>query len=298
MEWLNYHHLLYFWLAAKEGSVTQAAAELRLAQSTVSAQIRQLEHVLDERLFRREGRRLVLTDVGRTVYRYAEEIFGLGRELLDVVRDRPTGRPLRFNVGIADQVPKLIAHRLLRPALALDVPVRLVCHEGKTTALLGELATHQLDVVITDAPIGSDTNVRAFNHPLGECGVSLFGTAPLVRAVRRGFPRSLSGTPLILPTVGTVLRRTLDQWLDGHGIRPNVVAEVEDSSLLQVFGQGGLGLFPAPTPLERDLTRQYGVRVAGRLRDVRERFYAISVERRLRHPAVVAVSQAARNVIA
>jgi LysR family transcriptional activator of nhaA len=297
MEWLNYHHLLYFWLAAKEGGVTQAAAELRLAQSTVSAQIRQLEHVLDERLFRREGRRLVLTDVGRTVYRYAEEIFGLGRELLDVVRDRPTGRPLRFNVGIADQVPKLIAHRLLRPALALDVPVRLVCHEGKTATLLGELAVHALDVVITDAPLGSDTNVRAFNHPLGECGVSIFGTAKQARAVRRGFPRSLAGAPFLLPTLGTVLRRTLDQWFDAHDVRPIVVAEVEDSSLLTVFGQSGLGLFPGPTALERDLCKQYGLTVAGRLRDVRERFYAISVERRLRHPAVVAVSEAARSVI-
>ncbi len=298
MEWLNYHHLLYFWLAAKEGGVTQAAAELRLAQSTVSAQIRQLEHVLDERLFRREGRRLVLTDVGRTVYRYAEEIFGLGRELLDVVRDRPTGRPLRFNVGIADQVPKLIAHRLLRPALALDMPVRMVCHEGKTQALLGELAVHQLDVVITDAPLGSDTNVRAFNHPLGECTVTIFGTAPRAKAVKRGFPTSLAGAPLLLPTVGTVLRRTLDQWFDARDIRPNVVAEFEDSSLLTVFGQGGLGLFPGPTALERDICKQYGVTVAGRLRDVRERFYAISVERRLRHPAVVAVSEAARTVIA
>lgn len=298
MEWLNYHHLLYFWLAAKEGGVTQAAAELRLAQSTVSAQIRQLEHVLDERLFRREGRRLVLTDVGRTVYRYAEEIFGLGRELLDVVRDRPTGRPLRFNVGVADQVPKLIAHRLLRPALALDVPVRMVCHEGKTQALLGELAVHQLDVVITDAPLGSDTNVRAFNHPLGECGVTIFGIAPRAKAVKRGFPRSLSGAPLLLPTVGTVLRRTLDQWFDTHDVRPNVVAEFEDSTLLTVFGQGGLGLFPGPTAIERDLCTQYGLTVAGRLRDVRERFYAISVERRLRHPAVVAVSEAARTVIA
>ena len=151
VEWLNYHHLLYFWFAAKEGSVTQAAQKLRLAQSTVSAQIRQLEHVLDERLFWRRGRRLVLTDVGQTVYRYAEEIFGLGRELLGAIRDRPTGRPLRFAVGIADQVPKLIAHRLLSPALALDVPVRLFCTEGKTVELLAELATHQLDVVITDA---------------------------------------------------------------------------------------------------------------------------------------------------
>ncbi len=298
MEWLNYHHLLYFWLAAKEGSVTQAAAELRLAQSTVSAQIRRLEEVLDERLFRREGRRLVLTDVGRTVYRYAEEIFGLGRELLDVMKDRPTGRPLRFNVGIADQVPKLIAYRLLSPALSLDVPVRVVCNEGKTAQLLGELATHQLDVVITDTPLGSDTSVRAFNHLLGESSVTIYGTAARVRDVRRRFPRALGGAPFLLPTPGTMLRRALDQWFAAHDLRPNVVAEFEDSGLLKVFGQAGLGLFPGPTVLEKEIRRQYGVVVAGRLPDVRERFYAISVERRLKHPAVVAVSEAARNTLA
>jgi LysR family transcriptional activator of nhaA len=296
-EWLNYHHLLYFWLAAKMGSVTEAAAELRLAQSTVSTQIRQLEHVLDERLFRREGRRLVLTDVGRTVYRYAEEIFGLGRELMDAVKDRPTGRPLRFNVGVADQVPKLIARRLLAPAFTLDVPLRIVCNEGKTAQLLGQLATHQLDVVITDAPLGSDTSVRAFNHPLGESGITIFGTAARVRSVRGRFPQSLTGAPLLLPAEGTTLRRALDQWVAARELRPLVVAEFEDSALLKVFGQSGLGLFPGPTVLEREIRRQYGVVVAGRLPDVRERFYAISVERRLKHPAVVAISQAARTTL-
>ena len=297
MEWLNYHHLLYFWLAAKEGSVTNAAGELRLAQSTVSAQIRQLEHVLGERLFRREGRRLVLTDVGRTVFRYAEEIFGLGRELLDVVKDRPTGRPLRFNVGVADQVPKLIAHRLMAPALALDVPIRIVCQEGKTSALLSELATHQLDVVLTDTPLGSDTSVRAFNHLLGDTGVSIYGVAALARGVRRRFPQALTAAPMLLPTEGTALRRTLDQWFASQDIRPRIAAEFEDSALLKVFGQSGLGLFPAATALEKPICKQYGVVVAGRLADVRERFYAISVERRLKHPAVVAISHAARATL-
>ena len=298
MEWLNYHHLLYFWLAAKEGSVTRAADELRLAQSTVSAQIRQLEHLLGERLFRREGRRLVMTDVGRMAYRYADEIFGLGRELLDAVKDRPTGRPLRFNVGIADQVPKLIAHRLLAPALAFDVPIRIVCREGKTTHLLGELATHALDVVITDAPLGPDTSVRAFNHLLGESGVTIYGTADRARGVRRRFPRSLTGAPFLLPAEGTTLRRTLDQWFAAHDVRPTVVAEFEDSALLKVFGQHGLGLFPGASAIEKQICRQYGVVVAGRLEDVRERFYAISVERRLKHPAVVAISGAARATLA
>jgi LysR family transcriptional activator of nhaA len=297
MEWLNYHHLLYFWLTAKEGSVTQAASELRLAQSTVSAQIRQLEHVLDERLFRREGRRLVLTEVGHTVYRYAEEIFGLGRELMDAIKDRPTGRPLRFNVGIADQVPKVIAQRLLAPAFTLDTPVHVICTEGKPAQLLGQLATHQLDVVIADAPLGPDVSVRAFNHLLGECGISLFGTAARVRPVRRGFPKSLTGAPLLLPAEGTTLRRALDQWFAARDLRPAVVAEFEDSALLTVFGQSGLGLFPAPTPLEGEIRRQFGVVVAGRLADVRERFYAISVERRLKHPAVIAISEAAHETL-
>ena len=298
MEWLNYHHLLYFWLASKEGSVTRAADELRLAQSTVSAQIRQLEHLLGERLFRRQGRRLVMTDVGRMVYRYADEIFGLGRELLDAVKDRPTGRPLRFNVGIADQVPKLIAHRLLAPALALDVPIRIVCREGKTTHLLGELATHALDVVITDAPLGPDTSVRAFNHLLGESSVTIYGTAASARGIRRRFPGSLTGAPFLLPAEGTTLRRTLDQWLAAHDVRPTVVAEFDDSALLKVFGQHGLGLFPGPSAIEKQICRQYGVMVAGRLEDVRERFYAISIERRLKHPAVVAISGAARATLA
>ncbi len=297
MEWLNYHHLLYFWLAARAGSVTRAAEELRLAQSTVSAQIRRLEDVLGERLFRREGRRLVPTDVGRIVFRYAEEIFALGRELLDAVKDRPTGRPLRFTVGVADQVPKLVAHRLLGPALALDVPVAVVCLEGKTVDLLGDLATHQLDVVLTDTPLGPDTSVRAFNHLLGESGITIFGTAAHVRAVRRRFPRSLAGAPLLLPTAGTTLRRALDQWFAAHELRPRVVAEFEDSALLTVFGQAGLGLFPGLTVLEKEIRRQYGVGVAGRLDDVRERFYAISVERRLKHPAVVAISEAARSTL-
>lgn len=297
MEWLNYHHLLYFWLAAREGSVTAAADELRLSQSTVSAQIRRLEHVLDERLFRREGRRLVLTDVGRTVYRYAEEIFGLGRELLDVVKDRPTNRPLRLNVGVADQVAKPIAQRLLAPAFALDVPVRLICTEGKTSQLLGQLATHQLDVVLTDAPLGSDTSVRAFNHLLGESGITIFGTAARARAVRRRFPASLAGAPMLLPAEGTMLRRALEQWFAAREVRPTVMAEFEDGALLTVFGQTGLGLFPGPTVLERDI-RRHGVVVAGRLPEVRERFYAISVERRLKHPAVVAISEAARTTLA
>ena len=295
MEWLNYHHLLYFWVVACHGSVTRAAAELRLAQPTVSTQLRTLEAMLGEKLFARTGRRLVLTDVGRLVFRYADEIFGLGRELLETVKGRPTGQPMRLTVGIADAVPKLIAYRLLRPALAVAEPVRIICREDKPDRLLAELAIHELDLVLSDAPIGPTTKVRAFNHLLGECGVTFFGTPALARTCRRGFPRSLGGAPVLLPTDNTALRRSLDDWFESEDVRPRVVSEFEDSALLMAFGQAGMGLFPAPSAIERQVRSQYGVVVVGRLDAVCERFYAISGERRLKHPAVVAISEAARQ---
>ena len=295
MEWLNYHHLLYFWLTVKTGSVTAASDELRLSQSTVSAQIRSLERALDEKLFRRHGRRLVPTDVGQVVFQYAEEIFGLGRELVDAVKDRPTGRPLRLNVGVADVLPKLVAHRLVAPALALDAPVRLVCTEGKPPQLLAELALHDLDVVLSDTPADPGVAVRVFTHLLGECDVVLVAAPTLAERHRRGFPRSLAGAPLLVPGTGTSLRRALEQWLTSVDLHPRVVGEFEDSALMQAFGREGVGIFPIPSVIERDVCRQSGVRVVGRLPDVRERFYAISAERRLKHPAVVAISSAARN---
>ena len=295
MEWLNYHHLLYFWLAAKTGSVTQASDELRLSQSTVSAQIGALERSLDEKLFRREGRRLVPTDVGQVVFQYADEIFALGRELVDTVKDRPTGRPLRLNVGVADVLPKLVAHRLLAPALTLGVPVRLVCTEGKPPQLLAELALHRLDVVLSDMPADPGVAVRVFTHLLGECEVVLVAAPALAARYRRGFPRSLDGAPLLVPGTGTSMRRALEQWIESLGIHPRVVAEFEDTALMQAFGREGVGIFPIPSVVERDVCRQSGVRVVGRLPDVHERFYAISAERRLKHPAVVAISSAAKN---
>ncbi len=295
VEWLNYHHLLYFWVVARKGGVSAASAELRLAQPTISGQIRALEDSLGEKLFRRVGRRLVLTEMGHTVFRYADEIFSLGRELLDAVKGRPTGRPIRLLVGVADAVPKLIAHRLLEPALRLPEAIRIVCREDKPERLFAALSVHALDLVLSDAPIGPGINVRAFNHLLGECGVTFFGSARLAAAHRRGFPRSLDGAPVLLPAENTTLRRSLDQWFDAQGVRPVVTSEFEDSALLKVFGQAGVGLFAAPSVIEAEVCRQYGVRVVGRVASVRERFYAISVERRLKHPAVVAISEAARG---
>lgn len=295
MEWLNYHHLLYFWVVAKEGTIAAACKELNLAQPTISAQLRVLEDSLGEKLFTRVGRNLALTETGRVVYRYADEIFSLGRDLMDTLKGRPTDRPLRLTVGVADVLPKLVAYRLLEPAFQLPEPVQLICHEGSPARLLTQLATYELDLVLSDSPIGPDVKVRAFNHLLGECGVSIFGTKELATKYRRRFPSSLDGAPFIIPTGNTALRRAMEHWFDSEDIRPLVVGEFEDSALLKVFGQAGAGLFIAPTVIEKEVQRQYSVRVVGRLESVRERFYAISVEKKVKHPAVVAIADEARE---
>ena len=297
MEWLNYHHLLYFWTVAREGSVARACQRLHLSQPTISGQLRALEEALGEKLFTREGRGLVLTEVGRTVYSYADEIFSLGRELMDNLRDRPTGRPLRLAVGIADVVPKLIAYRLLEPALALPERVQMTCREDKPERLLAELALHGVDLVLADAPLSPSIRIRAFSHLLGECGICFFGVPALAAAYRRRFPASLEGAPLLLPTDNTTLRRSLDQWFDLQGVHPHVVGEFEDTALLKVFGQAGAGLFAAPAAIEQEVRKQYGAVVVGRVEQIRERYYAISAERRLKHPAVVAISEAAHHRI-
>jgi LysR family transcriptional activator of nhaA len=295
MDWLNYHHLLYFYTVAKEGSVSRAAKQLRLAQPTLSGQIRKLEEAFDEKLFARSGRHLVLTEMGQVVYRYADEIFTLGRELTDTLRGRPTGRPSKVSIGIADVVPKHITHRLLEIALELPEPVQIVCHEGKTERLVADLAVQGYDLVITDAPLPAHVSVKAYNHLLGACSVSLFATPALAKSLRGRFPKSLDGAPMLLPTSNTSLRRSLDQWLQRCEVRPRIVAEFEDSALLKVFGKHGHGVFPAPSVLEREIQTQYGVRALGRAAEVSERFYAITAERRIKHPAVAAITEAARD---
>jgi LysR family transcriptional activator of nhaA len=295
MEWLNYHHLLYFWVVAREGGLVPAGKVLRLTHPTLSAQIHALEARLGEKLFTRVGRKLTLTEVGRVVFRYAEEIFQLGGELVDTVKGRSSGRPLRLEVGVVDVVPKLVVRRLLEPALGLDQPVRLVCHERSFDSLLADLALHALDIVISDAPVPTGSSVRAFNHLLGETGVSFFGVRRLVQEYQRGFPRSLDGAPMLLPLEDLTLRRSLNQWFDRHHIKPQVVAEFEDSALLEAFGESGLGIFAAPSAVEREVMAQHGVQLLGRASEVRERFYAVSVERRLKHPAVLAISEGARH---
>jgi LysR family transcriptional activator of nhaA len=280
---------------AREGGVTKASEQLRLAQPTISGQLKALEEALGEKLFERTGRRLVLTDVGRVVYRYADEIFTLGRELQDTLKGRPTGRPVRFTVGVADAVPKLVAYRLLQPALTLPEPVHVVCREDKPERLLSELGLHSLDLVLSDAPASPGVNVKAYSHLLGETPVAFFGTEALAAAHGKGFPRSLDGAPVLLPTEGSSLRRSLEQWFDAEGLRPRVVGEIEDSALLKVFGQAGTGLFPAPVAIEAEIRVQFGVRVVGRVDAVKARFYALSAERKLKHPAVLAIREAARS---
>jgi LysR family transcriptional activator of nhaA len=294
MEWLNYHHLLYFWTVARLGSVSRASAELRLTQATVSAQVKSLAKSLGEELFRKSGRHLALTETGRLAFRYADEIFSLGQEMLGTLKGRSEGRLARLTVGVTDVLPKLVVYQLVEPALKLKESYRIICREGTNEELLPALALHDIDVVLTDAPLDPGSNVKAFNHLLGECGSTLFGTPKLAEAYRRGFPKSLDGAPFLLPTRNTTARRSLDQWFEAQRIAPLIVAEFEDSALLQAFGQHGLGVFFAPAVIGQDIQRQCDVKVIGQVETVRERFFAISLDRKLKHPAVVAISEAAK----
>jgi LysR family transcriptional activator of nhaA len=292
---LNYQHLFYFWSVVRAGSITKACRELRLAPPTVSAQLRRLEEQLGEKLLTRSGRGLVPTEKGRTVFRYADEIFSLGRELLDAVTGGPVSRPLRLVVGVDDVLPKEIAHRLIEPALHLEMPVRVVCREAGLERLLSALVAHELDVVLSDAPATPSLDFRVYNHHLGDCGVSFVATPDLARRYRRGFPQSLRGAPLLLPTDDTNIRRDLDQWLEERGVRPVLVGEFEDYALLRVFGQAAAGVFPVPSVLEDQFRLQYKIHRVGRAKDVRAHFYAVSGEQRLKHPAVVAIREAAHS---
>jgi len=298
MDWLNYHHFLYFWVVAKQGSIAQASKELRLAHPTISAQIHRLEEVLGHKLFERKGRQLVLTEFGRVALRYADEIFSLGREFMDTAKGRPSGRPIRLVVGISDVLPKSIVYRILEPAFRLEEEVRVICREDRSAeGFLGELAMHTVDVVLSDAPAGPGTAVRAFSHPLGECGTAFFAAPELAKACRRGFPRSLDGVPFLLPGGQSALRRALEGWFDSLKVRPKIVAELDDAALAKVVAEAGLGVFAAPNVVEKEIRQRYKVQIIGRVEEVRQRFYAISVERKIRHPAVLAISDAARKHI-
>jgi LysR family transcriptional activator of nhaA len=263
----------------------------------VSGQIRELEKSLKTRLFERTGRSIRLTEAGQMVYRYADEIFTLGRELQDAVSGHPHGLSMRVVAGVADTLPKLLVHRLLTPAMHLGHEVRVTCIDGEPNQLLSRLAIHELDLVVSDFPASPHLGMKAFNHLLGEYGVTFFGTNELAGRYRRGFPKSLDGAPMLLPGSNTALRRSLEQWFDEQGIRPVVRAEFTDSALLKAFGRVGDGVFVAPTVVEEEVRLMYGVGVVGREESVRERVYAISVEKRLKNPAAVAIFQAARRTL-
>lgn len=290
---LNYHHLHYFWTVVREGGVTRAAEALGVSQPTVSAQLSALERQLRQPLFHRGGRGVTLTDTGRVVHDYADEIFRLGRELENSLRDGRARTP-RVSVGVADVLPKVIVYRLLQPVLDAKDGSRLVCVEDKPEQLLAELALHNLDLVLTDSAI-LPAKVKVFFHLLGECGVTFFA-APAVAARLTGkFPRCLDGAPLLLPTDDTSVRRALDQWFGEEGVGPVVRGEFADTALMKVFGQAGGGVFPLPSAVAKDVTELYGVVPIGRADRVRTRFYAASVHRRLRHPAVVSICETARQ---
>jgi len=295
MEWLNYHHLLYFWMVAKRGSIAKACEALRLAQPTISGQLRSLEESLGEKLFVRQGRRLVLTDAGQTVYRYADEIFALGSELMDVLKGRPRNRPLPLIVGVSDLIPKLIAYRILEPALSLKGGVQIECYEDTPEKLLLSLSAHELDLVLTDAPAYSAVRVRVFNHLLGSSAVGLFASPPLANFYRKNFPDSLTGAPFLLPMKNSAFRQVLDQWFEAHSVRPRILGEFQDTALLTTFGQTGAGIFAAPLAIEREVRKRYRVSRLGDLGMQLTEYYAISAERKIKHPAATVIAEVAKH---
>jgi LysR family transcriptional regulator, transcriptional activator of nhaA len=295
MRQLNYKHLHYFWVVAREGGIANASRSLYLTPQTISGQITALEQQVGEKLFVRKGRRLEMTEVGRMVYQYADEMFRLGTELKDALSGRLPGGVQTFTVGISDAVPKLLAYRLLEPALRGEQSFRVVCHEGRFDDLLGRLAIHRLDLVIADAPVPPGMHLKVYNHALGESGMSFLATKKLAQRMPGKFPKSLDGAPMLLPGVHAGMRRLLQQWLEQHGVQPAIAAECDDSALLKVFGEAGIGVFAVPTAIEREVVQQHDVQVIGRTDEIREQYYALSAERKIKHPAVLAISDAARR---
>src|SRR4051812_43213807 len=286
MKWLNYNHLYYFWIVAREGSISRAAEELMVSQPTISIQIKDLETAVGQPLFDRVGRGLQLTEAGRIALNYANEIFSLGQEMSNALEHQPAGRTLKLSVGILDVIPKVVVRQILDPALHLPEPVRLICREDKADRLLTDLAARRTDVVLSDAPIGTAVQMEGFNHLLGESGTSFFATRELAARVKKRFPKTLNGAPILPPTGHTQVRRSLNLWFDAKRIHPVVTGEFDDSSLMFWFGQSGAGVFPAPSIMEAKVQHDFGVRLVGRAADVRERFYAISLEAKPKHVAV------------
>lgn len=290
MEWLNYHHLRYFWTVAREGGLARAAAKLNVSPPSISEQIRELETALGERLFQREGRVNKLTDAGQLVFGYADEIFSLGRELLNVVKRRPGTPRRRLNVGVADSFPKLVTNEILRPAFGLPEPVRVVCREGKMDDLLAQLAAHRFDLVLSDEPAPSSAGVKVFSHALGESSVTLCAEAKLAARLKVDFPRRLDNAPALLPVENTALRRALEAWFRAHRLKPNVVAEFEDLALMKVMAADGRGFIALPTVALKEAVTRYGFRSIGQAADCRVQFHAITADRRISHPVVTVIT--------
>lgn len=295
MDWLNYHHLRYFWIVAREGSLKKAAARLHVSQPSISGQVRELEEMLGERLFRRTGRTNTLTDAGQIALRYADEIYGLGRELVNAVKQRPGAETLRLHVGVADSFPKLLTNVILKPAFDLPQTVHVICREGKIGDLLAQLASHRLDIVLADEPASTSHGLRTFNHRLGESGITFCAEPKLAASLKNGFPKSLNGAPALLPAENTALRRTVENWFQRAGIQPRVVAEFEDASLMKVMAADGKGFIPLPSVVMADAAESFGFVAIGHAAKAKEEFYAITAERRITHAAVVAITEHARK---
>jgi LysR family transcriptional activator of nhaA len=291
---LNYNHLLYFWTVAREGSIAKATHSLNLTPQTISGQLKLLEKAVGEPLFHRVGRGLAMTETGHTVFQYAEEIFSLGAELTSRVK---TGRvivPALITVGVVSSIPKLVAARILQPVFDAEVPIRLVCKEGSLEPLLGRLAVHRLDLILSDRPIPAGLSVKAFSHALGSSDLSLFCPPAQARRYGKNFPQSLDKAPILLPTMDNPIRRPLDDWFEQHGVSPTLIAEFEDSALMKAFGEAGSGIFPSPTAISDEVEQMYRVRRIGKPIPVQEAYFAISPERKLKHPAVLRIIDAAR----
>ena len=286
---LNFRHLHYFWVVAKEGSITRAAERLGLAVQTVSAQLSQLEKSIGKSLFKPQGRRLVLTETGNLALRYADQIFLLGEQLQDALSTSEVEPVMRLTVGISDSLPKLIASRLLEAALALPQRVRLICYEEQFESLLGKLSVHKLDVMLTDRPVPPGSSLRVFSHLLVETQTSLFGLPALAEKYGPDFPGSLNGAPLLLPTRNNAIRSRIDFWLEDHDLHPDLIGEFDDNALLHTFGRAGRGLFPAPSVLADDVFEQFGAVSVGPMTEVTEQIYAISNDRKMKHPGIEAI---------
>jgi LysR family transcriptional activator of nhaA len=290
MDWLNFHHLRYFWIVAKEGNLARAAARLRVSQPSISGQIRELEAAMGERLFRREGRRNVLTETGRMVLRYADEIFSLGGEMMNALHERPTESALRVRIGLTDSFPKLVGNAILQPLFTLERAVQVICREGKPEDLIAQLAAHRLDLVLADEPPSSSVNIRVFDHRLGETGCLFCAAGKLAAKLERGFPASLGGAPALLPAENAPLRRAAETWLRDRGVKPRVVAEFEDPALMKVMAAESRGFIILPAAISTVALRRYGLRIFGRADDCRISFHALTAERRIEHPAVSAIT--------